>query len=74
MEPSSAGGEMSGQTDRRGQSSDEFSDRLVHRILGVYAAWGSGPFELIGATFRRLIEKTRRAPEPIRRILWGQQR
>ncbi len=48
---------MAGQTDRRGQSLDEFSDRRVRGILGVYAAWGSGPLEVIGATFRRLIEK-----------------
>lgn len=74
MEPGRGGGEMSGQTDRRDQSLDPSSARCERRILGVYAALGSGPFELIGATFRRLIEKTQRAPEPIRRILWGQQR
>lgn len=58
----------------------EMIDRLTssriraRRILGVYGALGSGPFQLIRAVFGRLIDKTRRAPEPIRRMLWGQRR
>lgn len=67
-------GGMLSEAVRRDRSSDEFAEPDGRRILGVYAALGSGPFELIGAAFGRLIEKTRRAPEPIRRILWGQRR
>ena len=53
------------------QSAVSRDDSSGRRILGVYATWGAGPFEWITEAIGRLIDRTRNAPEPIRRILWG---
>lgn len=47
---------------------------VLRRLLAAYTAADSGPVGLIGALINRAVEATRRAPEPWRRILWGQKR
>ena len=50
-------------------------ERWAVRVLAAYAASPGGPAHLVLAVIRvsapRLVLATRRAPEPIRRVLWG---